>query len=143
MRPISTSDAPQAIGPYSQAVSAYGFTFVAGQVAIDPATQRLVEGGVAQQTECALKNIAAILKEAGSTMDSVVRCVVYLKSMNDFVEMNDSYAKFFSSPFPVRSTVAVAGLPRDALIEIEATAVNPPELSSPESLSCMAVRAET
>jgi 2-iminobutanoate/2-iminopropanoate deaminase len=126
LRSITTHDAPLAIGPYSQAVRGERFIFVAGQIAIDPATQQLVEGGIAQQTERALKNIAAILKAAGSDMESIVRCVVYLKSMHDYIEMNDSYAKFFSKPFPVRSTVAVAALPRDALIEIEATATDPP-----------------
>jgi 2-iminobutanoate/2-iminopropanoate deaminase len=126
MKFISTSNAPQAIGPYSQAIRAGGFTFIAGQIAIDPATQQMIEGGMALQTERALHNIMAILKAAGSSINNIVRCVVYLRSMDDYPAMNDVYTKFFPGNFPVRSTVAVAGLPRNALVEIEATAIDPP-----------------
>jgi 2-iminobutanoate/2-iminopropanoate deaminase len=123
MRTIASKDAPKAIGPYSQAVSANGFIFVTGQVALDPTTQQLIEGGIAPQTERVLRNISGILKAAGSSMENVVRCVVFLKSMNDFEEMNKSYAKFFTGDLPARSTVEVAALPRNGLIEIEATAL--------------------
>jgi 2-iminobutanoate/2-iminopropanoate deaminase len=123
MRTIASKDAPKAIGPYSQAVSANGFIFIAGQVALDPSTQQLIEGGVAPQTERVLRNISGILKTAGSSMENVVRCVVFLKSMNDFEAMNEVYAKFFTGTLPARSTVEVVALPKNGLVEIEATAL--------------------
>lgn len=123
MRTIATSDGPKAIGPYSQAIKANGFIFVSGQIPLDPATQRLVEGNTAQQTERVLQNISGILKGAGSSMEKVVRCVVFLKSMNDFAAMNEVYAGFFRKNPPARSTVEVSRLPKDCLIEIEATAL--------------------
>jgi 2-iminobutanoate/2-iminopropanoate deaminase len=124
MRTILTSEAPLAIGPYSQAVRANGFIFVAGQLAIDPATQQLISGGVTEQTERALNNIAAILRSCGSRMEHIVRCIVYLKNMEDFSAMNEAYTKLFSGSFPARTTIAVAALPRGGLVEIEATAID-------------------
>jgi 2-iminobutanoate/2-iminopropanoate deaminase len=120
---IATPDAPKAIGPYSQAVRANGLVFVSGQVAIDPATQQVVEGDVAAQTERVMKNLSAILAAAGSRLDLVLRCTVFLKSMNDFVAMNAVYGKYFSSAPPARSTVEVSRLPKDVLVEIDVIAL--------------------
>lgn len=120
---VSTNNAPNPIGPYSQAIKANGFIFVTGQIPLDPTTQQIIEGSVTQQAERALQNISGILRAAGSSMDKVVRCVVFLKNMNDFAAMNEVYGKFFSGNPPARSTVEVARLPKDCLIEIEATAL--------------------
>src|SRR5438105_15347258 len=106
---ISTKDGPQAIGPYSQAIKANGFIFVSGQVAIDPATQQVVSGDVAAQTERVLKNLSAILTAAGSGLKKVVRTTVFLKNMGEFAAMNEVYGRFFSVAPPARSTVEVAG----------------------------------
>src|SRR5439155_9031546 len=100
---ITTKDAPQAIGPYSQAIRANGFVFVSGQVAIDPATQQVITGEVAAQTERVLKNLSAILKAAGTGLEKVVRATVFLKNMGDFTAMNEVYARYFSSKPPARS----------------------------------------
>jgi 2-iminobutanoate/2-iminopropanoate deaminase len=121
---ISTKDAPQAIGPYSQAIRANGFIFTAGQVAIDPATQQLTGSDVAAQTERVLKNLSAILKAAGSGLEKVVRSTVFLKDMNDFAAMNQVYARYFDANPPARSTVQVARLPKDALVEIDVVALS-------------------
>jgi 2-iminobutanoate/2-iminopropanoate deaminase len=120
---ISTPDAPKAIGPYSQAIRANGFVFVSGQVAIDPATQQVISGDVAAQTDRVLKNLSAILKAADSGLDKVVRSTVFLKNMNDFAAMNQVYGKYFSAEPPARSTVEVARLPKDVLVEIDAIAL--------------------
>jgi 2-iminobutanoate/2-iminopropanoate deaminase len=120
---IFTKDAPQAIGPYSQAIKANGFVFVSGQVAMDPATQQVVTGDVAVQTERALGNLSEILKAAGSGLEKVVRSSVFLKNMNDFAAMNQVYGKYFNSAPPARSTVEVARLPKDALVEIDVIAL--------------------
>jgi 2-iminobutanoate/2-iminopropanoate deaminase len=120
---ISTRDGPQAIGPYSQAIRANGLVFVSGQVAIDPSTQQVVGGDVAVQTERVLKNLSAILKAAGSGLENVVRSTVFLKSMGDFAAMNEVYGRHFSSTPPARSTVEVARLPRDVLVEIDVIAL--------------------
>jgi 2-iminobutanoate/2-iminopropanoate deaminase len=120
---ISTQDAPQAIGPYSQAIKANGFIFVSGQVAIDPATQQVIAGDVAAQTDRVLKNLTAILKAAGSRLENVVRSTVFLKNMGDFAAMNEVYGKYFSSAPPARSTVEVARLPKDVLVEIDVIAL--------------------
>lgn len=122
-RAIETPDAPKAIGPYSQAIVVNGFIFAAGQVGADPKTGTLVEGGIEAQTEQVLKNIEAVLKASGSSMENVVKTTVFLADMNDFGKMNEVYAKYFKAPFPARSTVQVARLPRDAKVEIEAVAV--------------------
>ena len=120
---ISTKDAPQAIGPYSQAIRANGLVFVSGQVAIDPATQQVISGDVAVQTDRALKNLSAILRAAGSGLEKAVRSTVFLKSMADFAAMNEVYGKYFSAAPPARSTVEVARLPKDMLVEIDVIAL--------------------
>lgn len=120
---IATKNGPQAIGPYSQAIRANGFVFVSGQVAIDPATQQLVAGDVAVQTERVCQNLSGILKAAGSTLEKVVRSTVFLKNMNDFAAMNEVYGRHFTSAPPARSTVEVARLPKDVLVEIDVIAL--------------------
>ena len=123
MNIIQTDRAPQAIGPYSQAIKAGGFVFVSGQVAFDPPTGKLVPGDVSVQTERVLKNVEAILTAAGTRLESVVRCTVFLKNMNDFAAMNEVYGRFWKSTPPSRTTVEVARLPKDALIEIDVIAL--------------------
>ncbi len=120
---ISTKDAPQAIGPYSQAIKANGFIFTSGQIAIDPATQQVIAGDVATQTDRVLRNLSEILEAAGSGLGKVVRATVFLKNMNDFAAMNEVYGKYFSSAPPARSTVEVARLPKDMLVEIDVIAL--------------------
>ena len=120
---ISTKDGPQAIGPYSQAIRANGFVFVSGQVAIDPATQLAIGGDIAAQTDRVLKNLSAILQAAGSGLEKVVRSTVFLKNMGDFAAMNEVYGRYFNSAPPARSTVEVARLPKDVLVEIDVIAL--------------------
>ena len=120
---VSTKDAPQAIGPYSQAIKAHGFVFTSGQIAIDPATQQVVAGDVGAQTERVLRNLSEILEAAGSGLGKVLRCTVFLKNMNDFAAMNQVYGKYFGSAPPARSTVEVARLPKDVLVEIDVIAL--------------------
>lgn len=120
---VETADAPKAIGPYSQAIIANGFIYTAGQVGADPKSGALVDGGIVEQTEQVLKNLAAVLKASGSSLDAVVKTTVFLTDINDFAKMNEVYAKWFKKPFPARSTVQVARLPRDARVEIDAVAV--------------------
>jgi 2-iminobutanoate/2-iminopropanoate deaminase len=120
---IATNDAPKAIGPYSQAIRANGLIFVSGQTPIDPATQQLISGTVGEQTERVLRNIDAILKQAGSSMAKIVRCGVFLKDMNDFAAMNEVYGKFFSNHPPARTTIQAARLPKDCQVEIDAIAL--------------------
>ena len=121
-RIIATSEAPAAVGPYSQAVAVGGLLFCAGQIPIDPATGEIVAGDVAAQTERVCANIAAVLKADGKTFANVVKTTVFLTDMAHFAAMNAVYAKYFTEPFPARSTVAVAGLPRGAQVEIEVVA---------------------
>ena len=124
LQKVLTADAPKPIGPYSQGIIADGrFVYTAGQVAIDPATYQLIQGDIKVQTRQVLKNVEAVLKAAGSSMQSVVKTTVFLKDFNDFAAMNEVYAEFFSDSAPARSTVEVARLPRDMKIEIEAVAV--------------------
>jgi 2-iminobutanoate/2-iminopropanoate deaminase len=120
---IQTENAPAAIGPYSQAIKAGGFVFASGQIPIDPQTGQFVAGGIAEQTRQVLKNLGAVLEAAGSSLDQVVKTTVFLADMKEFSGMNEVYATFFSSPPPARATVAAAGLPRDARVEIEAVAL--------------------
>ena len=120
---IATGQAPQAIGPYSQAIKAAGLIFTSGQVAIDPSTQQVIAGDVSAQTEQVLKNVAAILQASGSSMEKVLRCTVFLKNMSDFAAMNEVYGRHFKQAPPARSTVEVARLPKDVLVEIDAIAL--------------------
>ena len=122
---VATSDAPRAIGPYSQATRANGFLFTAGQVGFDPATGELVDGGIAEQTERVIENIRAILASEGLDLSSVVKTTVFLVDMAAFSSMNEVYAREFGAHRPARSTVAVAALPRGAQVEIDAVAVLP------------------
>lgn len=122
-RVVVTGRAPRAIGPYSQAVVAGGFVFCSGQIGFDPATGEMVAGGVREQAEQVLKNLAAVLEAAGSDLSHVTKTTVFLADMNDFAVMNEVYQRHFKSDFPARSTVQVARLPRGALIEIEAVAL--------------------
>lgn len=120
---VQTESAPAAIGPYSQAIKANGFVFVSGQIPIDPQTGEFVSGGIAEQTARVLKNLTAVLEAAGSSLEQVVKTTVFLADMKEFAGMNEVYKDFFPSPPPARSTVAAAGLPRDARVEIEAVAL--------------------
>ena len=120
---IATDGAPKAIGPYSQAIRAGGLLFTSGQVAIDPATQQVIAGDIAAQTDRVMKNLVAILETAGSSLDKVVRCTVFLKNMNDFGPMNEVYARYFKQAPPARSTVEVARLPKDVQVEIDVIAL--------------------
>jgi 2-iminobutanoate/2-iminopropanoate deaminase len=120
---VSTSNAPKAIGPYSQAIKANGFVFISGQVAFDPATGNIISGGIDQQTEQVLKNLTAVLTAAGSSWEKVVKTTVYLKNMTEFAQMNEIYAKFCKGAPPARSTVEVARLPRDVSVEIDIIAL--------------------
>ena len=119
---ISTTKAPAAIGPYSQAIKVGNLVYTSGQIPIDPATGSFVEGGIKEQTRQALTNVQAILEEAGLTMSNVVKTTVFMADMNDFADMNAVYAEFFAEPYPARSAVAVKTLPKGALVEIEVVA---------------------
>lgn len=120
---VFTKDAPQAVGPYSQAIRANGFVFVSGQVAIDPATQQVIVGDVKAQTDRVLRNLSEILEAAESGLGRVVRCGVFLKNIGDFAAMNEVYGKYFSTAPPARTTVEVARLPKDVLVEIDVIAL--------------------
>ena len=119
---ISTTKAPSAIGPYSQAIQVGNIVYTSGQIPIDPATGVFVEGGIKEQTRQSLLNVKAILEEAGLTMANVVKTTVFMADMNDFADMNAVYAGFFTEPYPARSAVAVKTLPKGALVEIEVVA---------------------
>ncbi len=119
---IHTDGAPKAIGPYSQATEHDGWVFLSGQVAIDPATGQVVDGGIEAQTERVLRNLEAVLAAAGGTLANVVKTTVYLKSLDDFARMNGTYARFFKERPPARATVEVSRLPRDVRVEIDAVA---------------------
>ena len=119
---IATDKAPAAIGPYSQAVKVGNLLFTSGMIPIDPETNTLVEGGIEVQAERALQNVKALLEASGTSMDKVVKTVVFIKNMDDFAKVNEIYAKYFTSDFPARSCVEVARLPKDVLIEMEAIA---------------------
>ncbi|HKO97581.1 MAG TPA: RidA family protein [Pyrinomonadaceae bacterium] len=120
---VKTDNAPQAIGPYSQAVKANGFVFASGQIPIDPATGQFVEGGIVEQTEQVMKNVSAVLEAAGSSLDRVVKTTVFLADMGEFAAMNEVYGRYFQNEPPARATVEAARLPRDARVEIEALAL--------------------
>jgi len=122
-RVIHTEKAPKAIGPYSQAVHIGDLVYTAGQVALDPSTMELVPGGIEEQTRQVLANLTNVLEAAGTDMNKVVKTTVFLKDMSDFAKMNAIYAEVFSANPPARTTVAVAGLPKNALVEIECVAL--------------------
>jgi len=122
---IATRKAPEAIGPYSQAVAADPWVFLSGQIGLDPATGALAAGGVREQADQALKNLGAVLEAAGVGFEHVVKTTVYLLDLSKFSEMNEVYGRYFGAPAPARATVQVSGLPRGALVQIEAVAVRP------------------
>lgn len=121
--PISTDRAPKAIGPYEQAIKVNGVVYTAGQIPLDPKTGNFIDGGVAAQTRQVLENLKAVLEAAGSSLDRVIKATVFLKNMADFAAMNDVYAAYLGTAKPARSTVAVAELPRGALVEIDLVAL--------------------
>jgi len=123
MESIQTDRAPEAIGPYSQAIKANGFIFASGQIPLDPSTMQIVEGGIREQTGRVLDNLKAVLEAAGSSLDRVVKTTVYLADMGEFAAMNEIYAKYFGATKPARATVQVARLPRDVRIEIDVVAL--------------------
>ncbi|MDR3566313.1 MAG: RidA family protein [Negativicutes bacterium] len=120
---INTDKAPSAIGPYSQAIKANGFVFVSGQLPVVPVTGQFATGGIAAQTKQSLENVKAILLQAGSTLDDVVKATVFIKDMNDFSAVNNVYAEYFTKDCPARACFEVARLPKDALVEIEVIAI--------------------
>jgi 2-iminobutanoate/2-iminopropanoate deaminase len=120
---VKTSKAPKAIGPYSQAIIANGMVFASGQIPIDPSTGKLLNGSIEDQTRLVLTNLKAVLEAAGSSMDKVVKCTVFLDDMNNFSQMNGIYDEFFNPPYPARAAVEVARLPKDVKVEIEAIAI--------------------
>lgn len=120
---VATKDAPEAIGPYSQAIKANGMVFCSGQVALDPATQKVLAADISSQTERVLKNLEGVLAAAGTSIEKVVKTTVFLKNMADFAAMNEIYGRHFKAPFPARSTVEVSRLPKDVLVEIDVIAL--------------------
>jgi 2-iminobutanoate/2-iminopropanoate deaminase len=120
---ISTSKAPAAVGPYSQAIEANGFVFISGQIPLDPQTGKMVEGGIKEQTHQVLKNIKAILDSAELNFNHVIKSTVFLSDMSDFAAMNEVYAEYYTSDQPARAAFAVKGLPLGALVEIESIAI--------------------
>lgn len=119
---IATADAPKAIGPYAQGIVVNGMLYSAGQIALDPATMEIVEGGITEQTERVMKNLGAVLASAGMGFGNVVKTTVFLQDMAEFAPMNEIYARYFGDHRPARSTVAVAGLPRNVRVEVEVVA---------------------
>lgn len=122
MKTIQTENAPKAVGPYSQAIVANGFVFCAGQLGLNPQNGELANG-VENQTHQAMKNLAAVLKEAGSSLENAVKTTIFIKDMNDYAKVNEVYGTYFADHKPVRSTVEVARIPKDALVEIDIIAV--------------------
>ena len=120
---VATDQGPKAIGPYSQAVRANGFVFLSGQIALDPKTQKIIEGGIVVQTERVLENLKGIVEAAGASLQRVVKTTVFLADMNDFAEMNEVYSRYFATHPPARSTVEVSRLPRDVRVEIDLIAL--------------------
>ena len=122
-KPITTDKAPQAIGPYSQAIAAGQLLFLSGQTPLDPATGKLVDGGIAEQTHRVMSNLRAVLTAAGASFDNVVRTTIFLADMNDFAAVNEVYGSYFENPAPARACVQVAELPMKARVEIDAIAI--------------------
>jgi 2-iminobutanoate/2-iminopropanoate deaminase len=127
---IATDQAPKAIGPYSQAIRATGLVFTSGQVALDPATQQVITGNIAAQTDRVLKNLSAVLQAAGTSLENALRCTVFLKNMGDFAAMNEVYGRYFGAAPPARTTVEAARLPKDVLVEIDVIALAGSEIRS-------------
>ncbi len=123
LKRVFTEKAPKAIGPYSQATIVGNMVYTSGQIAIDPLTGNIVEGGAAEQTEQVMKNLKAVLEAAGSSFDKVVKTTIFIKNMEQFSTINEVYGKYFSESYPSRSCVEVARLPKDVLIEVEVIAV--------------------
>ena len=123
MKKISTQNAPAAVGPYSQAIDAGAFVFLAGQIPLEPKTNQLVEGGVDAQTKRGIENIKAVLAEAGSDLTKIVSSTVYLTDMDNFAKMNEVYASYFAEPYPARVTIAIKALPKNAMVEIAVIAM--------------------
>jgi 2-iminobutanoate/2-iminopropanoate deaminase len=121
-QPIATDQAPEAIGPYSQAILHNGIAYLSGQIPLDPATMQIVEGGIEAQTERVLENVKAVLEASGSSFDRVLKTTVFLKDMGDFPKMNEIYGRYFGTNPPARSTVQAAKLPRDVQVEIDCIA---------------------
>jgi 2-iminobutanoate/2-iminopropanoate deaminase len=119
---VATKQAPAAIGPYSQGIKANGFLFTAGQIPLNPETMEVVEGGIAEQTERVMESLGAILREAGTSFDRVVKTTCFLANFGDFAAFNEVYARYFTSAPPARSTVEAAKLPRNVLIEVDCIA---------------------
>ena len=122
-KPITTDKAPQAIGPYSQAIAAGQLLFLSGQIPLDPATGKLVDGGIAEQTHRVMSNLREVLTAAGSSFDNVVRTTIFLADMNDFAAVNEVYGSYFENPAPARACVQAAALPMKARVEIDAVAL--------------------
>ncbi|NLL05283.1 MAG: RidA family protein [Clostridiaceae bacterium] len=122
---ISTKDAPKAIGPYSQAIRVQNMVYTSGQIPVDPLSGEVVDGGIENQTKRALENLKAVLLEAGTGLENVIKTTVFIKDMKDFALVNNIYGQYFKEPYPARSCVEVARLPKDVLIEIEAVAIVP------------------
>jgi 2-iminobutanoate/2-iminopropanoate deaminase len=120
---VQTDKAPKALGPYAQAIVAGGMVYCAGQIPLDPASGNVVAGGIAEQTHQVLKNLEAVLKSVGSGLDKAVKTTVFIKDMNNFAAMNEVYAHYFGAEPPARSTIEVARLPRDVMVEIEVVAL--------------------
>lgn len=121
MKQVKTDKAPQAIGPYSQGIRTGSLIFTSGQIPVDPASGTIAEG-IERQTRRAIENVKAVLEAAGASLSDVVKTIVYIKDMNDFAQINKIYSEYFTEPYPARSCVEVARLPKDVLIEIEAIA---------------------
>lgn len=121
---IATDKAPKAIGPYAQAIVANGFVYTAGQIPLDPQTGNIIEGGIKEQTRRVIENLKAVLEASGASMNQVVKATVFLKNIGDFAAMNEVYAEYLGDSKPARSTVAVAELPRNALVEIDLVALS-------------------
>lgn len=122
LKPIATTHAPGAIGPYSQAIQAGDFLFLSGQIGLNPSTGQIVDGGIAEQTHQVLKNLGAVLNEAGASYERVVKTTVYLVDMTEFAEMNEIYGTYFKPPAPARATIQAAALPRGVRVEIDVVA---------------------
>jgi len=120
---VQTDGAPEAIGPYSQGIKANGLVFCSGQIPLDPKSGKVVDGGIQEQTGRVMKNLKAVLEAAGSSLEKVVRSTIFLADLEDFSEVNEVYAGFFSQPYPARSTVQVARLPKDVRIEVDVIAL--------------------